>query len=160
MKITYKLEPTEYVSASHFHHNDIKRHILLTLYIGITIMVVALSTDFSNMHKVLNNTFIAFFSVAFYILFVKMTTTQMSLRRYKKSKKIQEEVTLHISGKGIRASVNEKSIPWSSFNKYKINEDFYLIYSINGNYNVIPRRVLSQQDTEDLNTYLIKYLGD
>lgn len=84
----------------------------------------------------------------------------MSLRRYKKSKKIQEEVTLHISGKGIRASVNEKSIPWSSFNKYKINEDFYLIYSINGNYNVIPRRVLSQQDTEDLNTYLIKYLGD
>ena len=102
MTITYKLEPNEYISATHFHHNGTKRNILLVLYIGIAFLFLAMSTDFNNTHKVINNVLIAFFSIAFYILFVKMTTTQISIRRYNNSKKLKEEVTLHISGKGIQ----------------------------------------------------------
>lgn len=160
MNITYRLTEDEYQQAVNLHHKKGQRVILLAVYGALATLIVVAGTDFSNTREVITNFAAVFFSVAFYMLFVRMISAYQAKSIYKKSATLPYENTLHISGKGIRLQKNTDtpSIPWSAFSKWKKDEKFYLIYTTPRQFNVIPTRVMSESQKKELDAYLEKYL--
>jgi hypothetical protein len=160
MNITYTLTENEYIQAVNLHHKKGNRRIMLAIYIVLATIIVAVGTDFSNTREIVSNIIAAFFSISFYMLFVRMLSVHQAKRIYQKSATLPYETTLHISGKGIRLnkSNNIPSIPWSAFSKWKNDKDFYLLYTNPRRFNVIPTRVMSETEKKELDSYLEKYI--
>lgn len=160
MNITYRLTEDEYQKAVNLHHKKGQRVILLGVYGMVAALIIVAGTDFSNTREIITNMLTAFFSIAFYMLFVRMISAYQAKSIYHKSAVLPYETTLHISGKGIRLQKNSDtpSIPWSAFSKWKKDERFYLIYTTPRQFNVIPTRVMSESQKKELDAYLEKYL--
>lgn len=160
MNITYQLTEDEYQQAVNLHHKKAQRVIFLAIYIMLATTIVVVGTDFSNTREIITNVLAAFFSIAFYMLFVRMISTYQAKSIYQKSAVLPYETTLHISGKGIRLKkdTDTPSIPWSAFSKWKKDERFYLIYTSPRQFNVIPTRVMRASEKKALETYLEKYI--
>jgi hypothetical protein len=160
MNITYQLTQDEYLQAVNLHHQKGTRLLRLTIYIALATVIVIFGTDFSNTREVITNIIAAFFSIAFYMLFVRMLTLYQARSVYKKSAVLPYEITLHISGKGIKFDKfsNKGSIPWSVFNKSKRDEKFYLLYTNPRRFNVIPTRALNEKQKKEFDEYLTKYI--
>ena len=160
MNITYQLTQEEYLQAVNLHHKKSARVLRLAIYIALAAVIVIFGTDFSNTREIITNIIAAFFSISFYILFVRMLTAYQAKSVYKKSTTLPHEITLHISGKGIRFDKlsNKGSIPWNLFNRWKADEHFYLLYTGPRRFNVIPTRALNEKQKEEFETYLKKYL--
>jgi len=160
MNITYQLTRNEYQEAVAYHHKKGRRALMISLYAGLATFLILAGTDLSNTREVVTNIFAAFFSIAFYILFVRMITDYKAKKVYNKSPILSNEVTLHISGKGIKQDkkTSAELLPWSLFTKYKENEKFYLLYAGSQHFNVIPKRVMSEREKEELEEYFVKYL--
>jgi hypothetical protein len=160
MNITYKLTQDEYLQAVTLHHKKGTRLIRLAIYVALASFIVVVSTDFSNSREIIVNVLAAFFSIAFYMLFVRLLTTYQAKSVYKKSTILPYETTLHISGKGIRFDKNNKNvlIPWSAFNKYKNDEKFYLLYTNPRRFNVIPAHAFNEKQKQEFDAYLKKYI--
>jgi hypothetical protein len=160
MNIHYQLTVNEYQNAVALHHKTGRRPILISLYAGLSTFIILVGTDFSNTREVITNILVAFFAISFYILFVRIITAYQAKSIYKKSNILSKEVTLHISGKGIKENKkdNDKTLPWSMFTKWKKNENFYLIYAGSRHFNVIPLRAMKESQIKELDTYLEKYI--
>jgi hypothetical protein len=160
MNITYQLTQDEYLQAVNLHHKNGSRIIRLGIYIVLAAIIVIVGTDFSNTREIITNTIAAFFSISFYMLFVRMLTVYQAKSVYQKSATLSHEITLHISGKGIKLDKNNNniSIPWSAFIKWKNNEDFYLLYTNPRRFNVIPTRAMSETQKKEFDAYLEKYI--
>jgi len=160
MNITYKLTQDEYQQAVNLHHKKVQRVILLAVYVMLAVIIVRVGTDFSNTREIITNILAAFFSIAFYMLFLRITSAYQAKRIYNKSTILPYENTLHISGKGITVNKdrNNPSIPWSAFSKWKKDEDFYLIYTTPRQFNVIPVRAMSETQKKEFDAYLEKYI--
>ncbi|RLA69368.1 MAG: hypothetical protein DRG09_05915 [Epsilonproteobacteria bacterium] len=160
MNITYKLSPEEYLQVVNFHHKKSHRVLKLTVYIVLAAIIVIFSTDFSNTREIITNILTAFFSISFYMLFVRMLSAFQAKNIYTKSPTLPYEITLRISGKGIRLDKNgsEKTIPWSAFSTWKKEERFYLLYTSPRQFNAIPTRVMSDIQINELDGYLKKYI--
>ena len=160
MNITYKLSQEEYQQAVNLHNKKGKRFILLAIYIMLATVIVIFGTDFSNTREIITNIIAAFFSISFYMLFVRMLSVYQAKSVYQKSATLPYEITLHISGKGIKLdkSNNKASIPWSAFSKWKNDEDFYLLYTNPRRFNVIPTRAMSEAQKKEFDAYLEKYI--
>lgn len=162
MNITYKLTQDEYLQAVNLHHQKGKRRVLtLGIYALLATLIVIVGTDFSNTREVITNLIAAFFSISFYMLFVRMLSTYQARNVYQKSTTLPSEVTLHISGKGIKLDKNRDhaSIPWSAFSQWKNDERFYLLYTNPRQFNVIPIHAMNEVQKKELNTYLKKYIS-
>lgn len=160
MNITYQLTQDEYQQAVNLHLKNGKRVLLLTIYIMFAAVIIILGTDFSNTREIITHILVAFFSISFYILFVRLLSAYQAKRVYHKSAILPYEVTLHISGKCIKLDKNSQkaSIPWSAFNRYKKDENFYLLYTTPRRFNVIPTRAMSDVQKKEFDEYLDKYL--
>ena len=160
MNITYKLSQEEYQQAVNLHNKKGKRFILLAIYIILATVIVIFGTDFSNTREIITNIIAAFFSISFYMLFVRMLSVYQAKSVYQKSTILPYEITLHISGKGIRLakSNNKASIPWSAFSKWKGDESFYILYTNPRRFNVIPTRAMSETQKKEFDAYLEKYI--
>lgn len=160
MNITYQLSQEEYLQAVNFHHKKNYRIVKLMVYIALATIIVVVGTDFSSTRDIITNSLAAFFSISFYMLFVRMLTAFQAKNIYTKSATLPYEITLRISGKGIRLDKkgDEKTIPWSVFSKWKKNEAFYLLYSSPRQFNVIPTRVMSDIEINELDGYLKKHI--
>lgn len=160
MNITYQLTQDEYQQAVNLHHKKGQRVIFLAIYMMLAAVIVLVGTDFSNTREIITNILAAFFSIAFYMLFVRMISAYQAKSIYHKSAVLPYETTLHISGKGIRLPNNttDASIPWSAFGKWKKDEHFYLIYTTPRQFNVIPARAMSESQKKELDAYLEKYI--
>ncbi len=160
MNITYKLTLNEYQQAVNLHHKKGNRLLMLTIYVVLAIIIVVVGTDFSNTREIITNVIAVFFSISFYMLFVRMLSAYQAKSIYQKSAALQHEVTLHISGKGIKLDKNTSnvSMPWSAFSKWKKDELFYLLYTSPRQFNVIPARVMSEAQQKELDAYLEKYI--
>lgn len=160
MNITYQLTQDEYQQAVNLHHRKGQRVVLLAVYGALAAVIVVAGTDFSNTREVITNMLAVFFSIAFYMLFVRMISAYQAKSIYHKSATLPYENTLHISGKGIKLHKNtdSPSIPWSAFNKWKKDEHFYLIYTTPRQFNVIPARVMNASQKKALDAYLEKYI--
>ena len=160
MNITYQLTQDEYQQAVNLHHKKTQRVVFLAVYVMVAAIIVTVGTDFSNTREVITNSLAAFFSIAFYMLFVRMISTYQAKSIYQKSTVLPYETTLHISGKGITLNKkgNNPTIPWSAFSKWKKNEDFYLIYTSPRQFNIIPTHVMNDSQKKELDTYLEKYI--
>jgi len=79
---------------------------------------------------------------------------------YTKSPILSEEVTLKVSKKGIEynKSANTELLRWENFRKWKQNEKYYLLYTNHYQFNVIPKRALSEEQIKELEDYLEKYI--
>jgi len=121
MNITYQLTQDEYQQAVNLHHKKGKRVLMLAIYATLATIIVVVGTDFSNTREIITNVIAVFFSISFYMLFVRMLSAYQAKSVYQKSTILPHEVTLHISGKGIKLDKNTKdtSIPWSAFRKWK-----------------------------------------
>jgi hypothetical protein len=161
MNITYQLTQDEYLQAVNLHHKTGKRVFMLALYAILATMIVIVGTDFSNTREIITNTVAAFFSISFYMLFVRMLSAYQAKSVYQKSTALPYEVTLHISGKGIKLDKNSNnaSIPWRAFSQWKNNERFYLLYTNPRRFNVIPLRAMSEIQKKELDAYLRKYIS-
>ena len=161
MNITYQLTQDEYLQAVNLHHTTGKRVFMLALYAILATIIVIVGTDFSNTREILTNTVAAFFSISFYMLFVRMLSSYQAKSVYQKSTTLPYEVTLHISGKGIKLDKNSNnaSIPWRAFSQWKNNEQFYLLYTNPRRFNVIPVLAMSAVQTKELDAYLKKYIS-
>lgn len=160
MHITYKLTQDEYQKAVTLHLNRGNRLVMLAIYIALAAGIVFLGTDFSNTRDIITNILSIFFSVAFYMLFVRMLSDYQAKNIYKKSSTLQHEVTLRVSGKGITLDkkTNNATIPWKRFTKWKENEKFYLLYTGPRQFNVIPKHALNEAQRKELDAYLEKYI--
>ncbi|HIQ27623.1 MAG TPA: YcxB family protein [Sulfurovum sp.] len=160
MNITYQLTRNEYQQAVTFHNTKGKRAIILSFYAGITTFLLLAKTDFSNIREVITNMIVVFFAISFYILFIRMISDYQAKKLYLKSPSLSDEVTLHISGKGIKSKNEAHSniLPWSNFIKWMKNDQFYLLYTNTHQFNVIPIRAMNKKQQEELDTYLEKYI--
>lgn len=160
MNITYKLTQDEYQKAVILHLNRGNRLVMLAIYIALAVGIVFLGTDFSNTREVITNVLAIFFSVAFYMLFVRMISAYQAKSIYKKSPALQYEVTLRVSGKGITLDkkTNNATIPWKAFSKWKEDEKFYILYTGPRQFNVIPKHALNAAQRKELDAYLEKYI--
>ncbi|WP_373032436.1 YcxB family protein [Sulfurovum sp.] len=160
MNITYQLSQDEYLHAVNLHHKKGTRLIRLAIYIALATIIVIVGTDFSNTREIITNVIAAFFSISFYILFVRMLSVYQAKSVYQKSAILPYEVTLHISAKGIKFDKNNSkaSIPWNVFIKCKNDEDFYLLYTNPRRFNVIPTRAMSETQKKEFDAYLEKYI--
>ena len=161
MNITYQLTQDEYLQAVNLHHRTGKRVFMLALYAILATIIVIVGTDFSNTREIITNSIAAFFSISFYMLFVRMLSAYQAKNVYQKSSTLPYEITLHISGKGIKLDKNSNnaSIPWSAFSQWKNNERFYLLYTNPRRFNVIPVRAMSTVQKKELDVYLKKYIS-
>ncbi len=161
MNITYTLTENEYIQAVNLHHKKGNRPIMLAIYIVLATIIVIVGTDFSNTREIISNIIAAFFSISFYMLFVRMLSVHQAKSIYKKSATLPYETTLRISGKGIKLNKNNEkfSMPWSVFSKWKKDGLFYLLYTTPRQFNVIPTRVLSETEKKELDAYLEKYIS-
>ena len=160
MNISYQLTQEEYLQAVNLHHKKGHRLIMLAIYIALAVMIVMVGTDFSNTREIITNIITAFFSISFYMLFVRILSAYQAKSVYQKSATLPYEITLHISGKGIKLDKNSNhaSIPWSAFSKWKNDERFYLLYTNPRRFNVIPVRAMSEVQKKEFNAYLKKYI--
>ena len=160
MNITYQLSQEEYLQAVNLHHKKSHRVVKLMIYIALATVIVVVGTDFTNTRDIIANSLAAFFSISFYMLFVRMLSAYQAKNIYTKSSTLPYEITLRISGKGIRIDNkgNEKTIPWSTFSKFKKDEAFYLLYTSPRQFNVIPTRVMSTIQINELDGYLEKHM--
>jgi hypothetical protein len=160
MNINYKLTLSEYQEAVNFHYKSGKRPLFIAVFLGMATFMMLAGTDFSNTQQVINNILITFFALAFYLLFTRMVTAYQAKKVYNKSPILSHEVSLRISGKGIRhdKKAEGNTIPWNHFSKWKKNDKFYLIYTNPHQFNVIPTRAMSDAQKEELDAYLEKYL--
>ncbi|MEN8727563.1 MAG: YcxB family protein [Sulfurovum sp.] len=160
MNITYQLSEEEYQQAVNLHHKKGKRLLMLSIYVMLATIIVIFGTDFSNTREIITNIIAAFFSISFYMLFVRMLSVYQAKSVYQKSTTLPYEITLHISGKGIRLDKNSNniSIPWKAFSKWKNDEHFYLLYTNPRRFNVIPTRAMSETQKKEFDAYLEKYI--
>ncbi len=160
MNITYQLTQNEYQQAVNLHHKKGQRAIMLAIYVALAAIIVLMGTDFSNTREIITNVLAVFFSISFYMLFVRMLSAYQAKSIYQKSATLPYEVTLRVSGKGIKLDkkTNEGTIPWSAFNKWKKDAFFYLLYTSPRQFNVIPVRVMSETQKKELDSYLEKYI--
>lgn len=160
MNITYTLTLNEYQEAANFHYKSGKRPLFIALFLGFVTFMMLAGTDFSNTHQVINNILITFFAISFYLLFTRMLTAYQAKKVYTKSPILSQEVTLRISGKGIRhdKKAEGNTMPWDYFSKWRKNDKYYLLYTNSHQFNVIPARAMSNKQKEELETYLSKYL--
>ena len=160
MNVNYKLTLNEYQEAVNFHYKTGKRPLLIAVYIGFATFAMLVGTDFSNNREVMMNIFMVFFGISFYLLFTRIITAYQAKKIYNKSTLLSEEVTLHISGKGIKQNKkdNAKTLGWDLFSKWKENEKYVLMYTTSHQFNVIPKRAMNDKHIEELKSYLDKYL--
>jgi len=119
-----------------------------------------LGTDFSNTREVITNILTVFFAISAYLLFVRMLTAYQAKKVYINSPILSKEVSLRVSKKGIQynKSANKELLPWDNFTKWKQNEKYYLLYTNHYQFNVIPKRALSEEQIKELEDYLEKYI--
>lgn len=160
MNITYQLTPEEYLQAVNLHHEKSHRILKLVVYIALATIIVLVGTDFSNTREIITNILAAFFSISFYMLFVRMLSAYQAKNIYTKSPTLKSEITLRISGKGIKFDYKgkEKTLPWSAFIKWKKDEKFYLLYTSPRQFNAIPTSVMTDIQKKEFDDYLEKYL--
>ena len=160
MKITYQLTLNEYQEAANVHYKRGKRPLFVAVFLGMATFMLLVGTDFSNTQSVINNILITFFALAFYLLFTRMLTAYQAKKVYNKSPILSQEVSLRISGKGIRYDKNAegKTMPWDYFSKWKKNDKYYLLYTNSYQFNVIPKRAMNEAQVEELESYLKKYI--
>lgn len=160
MNITYKLTLNEYQEGVNFHYKTGKRPLFIAVFLGVATFMMMVGTDFNNTREVIDNMLITFFALAFYLLFTRMITAYQAKRTYNKSPILSKEITLRISGKGITHDKknNKDILPWGTFTKWKQNDKYYLLYTSPYQFNVIPKRALTQAQQEELEAYLNKYI--
>jgi len=161
MNITYQLTLNEYQEAVNFHYKNTKRPLFVSLFLGVATFMILVGTDFSNTREVINNILVVFFALSFYLLFTRMITAYQAKKIYNKSPILSKEVTLHISGKGIKQDKNnnEKTLAWEYFTKWIENEKYYIMYTSRYQFNVIPKRAMDQKQIEALSVYFTKYIN-
>lgn len=160
MNITYTLTPNEYQEAVTLHHKSGRRPIIVAIYAGLTTFMILFGTDFSNNREVITNMLIVFFAIAFYILFIRILTAYQANSVYKKSTMLCNEVTLHVSGKGINPNKRtvKSMISWKGFGQWKKSDKLYLLYTTPRQFNVIPKRAMQPKEIEEFEAYLDKYM--
>jgi len=162
MNITYQLTLNEYQEAVNLHYKNTKRPIFVALFVGLATFMLLVGTNFDNTREVIYNMFIVFFALSFYILFTRMITAYQAKKVYDKSPVLSKEVTLHVSGKGIKHDKrdNNRALEWKYFSKWIENEKYYVLYTSRYQFNVIPKRVMDEKKQEELNEYFTKYLNN
>lgn len=160
MNITYKLTLNEYQEAANFHYKSGKHPLFIAVFLGMATFMMLAGTDFSNTRQVINNILITFFALAFYLLFTRMVTAYQAKKVYNKSPILSSEVSLRISGKGIRhdKKAEGNTMPWDYFSKWEKNEKYYFIYTNSHQFNIIPFRAMNDAQREELEGYFKKYL--
>jgi histone deacetylase complex regulatory component SIN3 len=165
MNITYKLTLNEYQEAVNFHYKTGKQPIFVAIFLGMATFMMLIGTNFANTQEVISNIFMTFFSLSFYILFTRIIRAYQAKKVYLKSPILSHEVTLHISGKGIRqdqttskTSQPNTSLPWKIFSKWKHNDKYHILYTSSYQFNVIPKRAMEQKEQEEIAEYFKKYI--
>lgn len=161
MNISYKLTLNEYQEAVNFHYKNTKRPLFISLFVGFATFMMLVGTDFNNTREVINNILMVFFALSFYILFTRMVTAYQAKKVYNNSPLLSKEITLQISGKGVKQDKNnnEKTLAWKYFSKWIENEKYFIIYTSRYQFNIIPKRVMDDRKRNELTTYLTKYLN-
>ncbi len=160
MNITYTLTQNEYQESVYYHYKSGKRPLIISVFLGLATFLILVGTDFSNTREVITNILTVFFAISFYLLFVRMLTSYQSKKVYEKSPILSDEVSLQISKKGIQYNKNTGTqlLRWDNFTKWKQNENAYLLYTNHYQFNVIPKRVMTQEQRKELENYLERYI--
>jgi len=160
MTITYQLTLNEYQEAILLHYKNTNRPLIISLFVGFATFLILLGTDFSNTREVIDNILVVFFSLSFYILFIRILTAYQAKRVYHKSPLLSSQVTLHLSAKGInlnRQSDNQ-TLPWKTFIQWVENDKYAILYTSRYHFNIIPKRAMNPKENEKLHHYCTKYL--
>jgi len=158
MKIEYTLSLDEYLEAIQLHQKMGFRKLMTAIYIMVAVMIIIISTDYSDSREIFRNYGALFFAIAFYLLLTKMLGTYQSKKLYERSETLSKETKLRVSAKGIRVANNQKPIPWETFTKYKEDEKYFILYTGIMNFKIIPKSVMTQMDLEEFTEYLKKHV--
>ena len=159
MKITYQLKKDEYLEGIELHHKMGYRKLILFVFIAFTTTIVLIITDYSDGREIFRNFGALFFAISFYILLTKMIRTYQHKKFYDKSNTLSNEVTLRVTGKGIRIDEQEKPISWDKFTKYKKDTKYFILYTSLTNFKIIPTSSMSLLELKEFSTLIEKYIG-
>jgi len=158
MKINYKLSEDEYLEALKLHEKRGLKKILMGVYIAFAVMVILIGTDFSNSREVMTNGFVLFFALSFYILLTRIIGTYQNKKLYEKSTTLSNEVTLRVTGRGIKVDDQSASISWDTFTKYKEDERYYILYTSIRSFKIIPKNVMTELEQKEFKAYIDKHI--
>lgn len=158
MKIEYTLSLEEYLEAIKLHQKRGFRSIMMAIYIMVAVIIIVISTDYSDGRAIFRNYGALFFAISFYILLTKMISTYQSKKLYQKSETLSKETRLRVSAKGIRVANNEKPIPWDTFSKYKEDDKYFILYTSIVNFKIIPKAVMNKNELNEFKEALEKHI--
>ncbi|CAA6809426.1 MAG: Unknown protein [uncultured Sulfurovum sp.] len=159
MKIKYKLSQEEYLEAITLHQKMGFRKLMIAVYIMVAVMVVIMSTDYSDTRIIFRNFGALFFAIAFYLLLSKMLGTYQSKKLYEQSDTLSKDTTLRVSAKGIRVGSNDKPISWDTFSKYKENDKYVILYTGINRFKIIPKSVMTVHELKEFTEYIEEHIG-
>lgn len=158
MKVKYKLSKNEYLEAMQLHHKMGYRKLLMFVYIAFATTMMLIVTDYSDGREIFRNFGALFFGVAFYLLLTQMIGNYQSKKFYDKSETLSNEVTLRVTGRGIKIDDQEKSISWNAFTKYKQDSKYFILYTSLNNFKIIPKLAMKSAELKDFSTMLKKHI--
>jgi hypothetical protein len=159
MKIEYKLSLEEYLEAIKLHQKMGFRKLMMMIYIMVAIVIIVISTDYSDGREIFRNFGALFFAIAFYLLLTSMIGKYQSKKLYEKSATLSKDTFLRVSAKGIRVASNEKTISWDTFTKYKEDDNYVILYTGINNFKIIPKSVMNKNELNEFIAYLEKHIG-
>lgn len=148
----------EYLEAIQLHQKMGFRKLMMAIYIMVAVMIIVISTDYSDGREIFRNYGALFFAIAFYLLLTKMIGTYQSKKLYEKSETLSKDTVLRVSSKGIRVANNDKPIPWDAFRKYKEDDKYVILYTSINNFKIIPKAVMNKNELNEFTEYLEKHI--
>jgi len=158
MKIEYKLSLEEYLEAIKLHQKMGFRKLMMAIYIMVAVIIIVISTDYSDTREIFRNYGALFFAVSFYLLLSSMIGKYQSKKLYEKSETLSKDTLLRVSAKGIRVANNEKPISWETFTKYKEDDKYVILYTGINNFKIIPKAVMNKNELNEFIEYLEKHI--
>lgn len=159
MKIKYTLTQEEYLEAIVLHQKMGFRKLMIAIYVMVAVMVVIMSTDYSDTRAIFRNFGALFFAIAFYLLLSKMLGTYQSKKLFERSETLSKETILRVSAKGIRVGNNEKPITWDTFSKYKEDDKYIILYTGINSFKIIPKSVMNPIDLKAFIDLIEEHIG-
>ena len=155
IKIEFSLTQQDFVNAMLFHYSTHKKgpiFILLAFVIGYILYITKAFTNNLQLNDII---FIALFLIV-YLLVTIFSYKYHAKKQYATSSVLKSSYVLIIKDTELLYSyeLGESKIKWEAIVKTINNNHFYLLYTSNSNFLIIPKKVMNKKEIKIFDNYI------